>query len=309
MFDVGKLRDRLKKVWPSLFEADKPSRCIYHYTTYDVYEKIVSANALYSTHFLDLNDVKEFDIGFDYALGYLERRFGKESGWGHVRSSLLTLKAELRKASKLCLSCPWITSFTDAEDSIHHWMAYTDRNEGGVAIGFDETGLSEFVSAFNGRKCASRTGLFSGVVSFLCPCFYCESVEKADPRLDSILDILFEAEAVDCSADDAAERIYFALVLFASFTKHSTFAWEREWRLVTMNCGGVWNDDVVRIVGGKLRVAFGLEDPMPIKGLIRSLLASPHGSTRNYRHLIGRGVCNGVKAKIRRSHLPYCGGQ
>lgn len=296
----------IEKVWPMALSFDAADDQLYHYTSLDSFIAIYDSDKLYGTHYLDLNDDAEFKIGFDYACRYLKRRFEHEHNWNDVEILLKKANAMMRKLGVLNCSCPWITSFTSTCNSMPHWIAYTDRHAGGLAAGLSLTGLKDKVDEFN-RRHFENVGLFTGVAAFLLPCFYCEKPEKPDAQLDRLLDILFSDEMSVSAGNDCALQIYWGLMLFASFAKHRSFEWEKEWRLATFNFGGDWAPGVIKRIGGKMRVPFGVDKPIGIRELIKAVMVSPHNSKQNHRHLVSLKAGGNIQCEITRSGLPYNG--
>lgn len=119
-------------------EPPEPSeKTVYHYTSLAVLNEMCKESGdFFATHFMSLNDTHEFFLGVQIALEQLANcptlpvkiRNNYPSFQNDARDNIVWL---LRREG---LS-PWIVSFSKDPDSLSQWVAYTDRVQGGVAVG------------------------------------------------------------------------------------------------------------------------------------------------------------------------------
>ena len=267
MSPTNELDTYIKKHLGHLFPQGMDTCTLYHYTTVDTLEVLTRKDADFiCTYCAAMNDSAEFSIGIKLIKDYMGRHPG-------------TLDEEMGAALATFSSNPsfasWSMSFSRDGDSLNQWISYTDRTEGGVAIGFDLHDLNQRVHDLK-NKCG---------LMYVVPCLY---VGEHDKEIEDLLDFLFgEYRASLCSTIDRKSRIktsssekWISLtiaLIFASMVKDGSFRGEQEWRLVMLPC----DEDVVRdceFIAGKPRLRtrlFGVD--YELAQSIVDVVCSPHG--------------------------------
>ena len=116
-----------------------PPDVLYHYTTIETFEKILDKKTLRGTHYSQLNDRKEVEIGIQKLKESLEKLEIANS----VRNEVSAVISDISQEKINC----FITSFSTQGDLLSQWRAYTDFHNGGVAIGFKGSKLHCFESS------------------------------------------------------------------------------------------------------------------------------------------------------------------
>ena len=105
-------------------------RVIYHYTSVDVFEKMLHDDSdFYLSESSLLNDRKELYAGIEFLYRY-QRDKGRELFAGLPECFVLEYVGNPTEE-------PWVMCFSSDADSLGQWISYTDRQNGGVAVGFD----------------------------------------------------------------------------------------------------------------------------------------------------------------------------
>ena len=196
---------------------------------------------------------------------------------------------------------PWVMSFSCEKDSLNQWGMYTDRERGGVAVGFDVEQLGSAIDRWPG--CYSKEALTSDGEKGadkkfelrLLPCLYAETDEKLiqelfDMRLKPHADVfrrIGEASAAqEISADDFTCAII-PILEVSAIIKHEAFRNEKEVRLVLLPMTKSLSD--CGLIGGKPRwkthvyetrkEGHGNLKRKPLRGMIKEVVISPHGDT------------------------------
>lgn len=253
------------------------SRVLYHYTNIDALSAMTSKNADFMcTYCATMNDKAEFFTGLNVLEKYVSR----------YPSAVESLHmGAIREIAFQPQYAPWSLSFSAEGDSLNQWISYTDRNDGGVAIGFD---IARIYDAITQKK--SRTSIM-----FLAPCLYEKSHEK---EIGELFDFLFgsykeELVTLGCdsnhgtTASKARELVSLLVALmFASIVKDESFRLEHEWRLVLHPVDAERTRNYI-YVSGKPRLFselfgsdFGLADS------IKRIVCSPHGRSLDKARVI-----------------------
>lgn len=266
---------------------------LYHYTTIETFEKLVSKDAdLLCTHYMDLNDDVEFKKGYFY--------FRDHCGNEELKELLDKYWIVLRKLQRVHSDSTWIMSFSTERDSLSQWRAYTDRQRGGVAIGFCKTALEAAVSERNSKS-------HDGFSVALLPCLYYDSGD--DKRLDGLMAFLFK-NLPDGSSPTYDKELKAAIHLFASIVKDKSFEQEKEWRLIvqtedTKDCEGA------RVIADKARIPVGFtnDSDFRIGEMMQEVILSPHGNSRRLMHgvWLSKNLSKKLKYKTPTSKLPFVG--
>ena len=258
-----------------LFPRGTDSRKLYHYTTVDTFEVMTRRDADFiCTYCAAMNDSAEFSIGIKLIKDYMLRHPG-------------ALDAEMGDALGKLSSNPsfasWSMSFSRDGDSLNQWISYTDRKDGGVAIGFDLDDLNRRVHALK-----NKSGLM-----YIVPCLY---VGENDKDIKKLLDYLFSTyrEALmstargrgRCVNADSTKWISLTIALiFASMVKDGSFKGEHEWRLVMLPCDTDVRD--CEFIAGKPRLRTRLfGEGYGLAEHIVDVVCSPHGHQQHRAEMI-----------------------
>ena len=260
--------------FPGAISLDgKEVRPIYHYTSVDVFEKMLNDGAdFYLSESSLLNDSAEFQTGLKMLCEY-KKETGTDVFGGlapeHVEAWVQNPAEE-----------PWIMCFSADADSLGQWISYTDRAKGGVSVGFDISSLQHKIK--NGyAKWICEDKRF-GCPMYLVPCFYTKKDGLAIRRL---LDFMFgeyrQAALAHCTHDDVMTRrsiIMEIMLIFCSMIKHESFHSEKEWRLVFIP----HSEERIRqysFLGGKPRLRSRMfEHGGALRNEILDVVVSPHGT-------------------------------
>lgn len=262
---------------------------VYHYTTPEVFRRLMEANDdLLCTHYKDLNDSTEFELGLQVVLDYMY-----DKGWNiGLRKNVEALLEKCRLAD---LFVPWVTSFSRINDSLYQWNSYTDQDEGGYAIGFDFKKL---------RDCCVRSAEYS---TFVHQCCYL----GADEYYDALNKVFGSIDGLNIHSEinhpEVVSKVVNWCLAIAPILKHKGFFYEDEVRLVVQSNGGceLLREKIVNI-DKKRRIKSGLRDCFgSMRALIDHVVISPHGDSRKLERM-AKALC-GPELKIFKSSIPYKG--
>ena len=289
----------LKKIFPRKFPR-KGDRTLYHYTTADTFDKLVDEGGeLYCTHYMDLNDDAEFWKGFDYFRDWQKKHTAQESKEKAIECDryFSQLKTELKKVHKLYIDATWIMSFSTEKDSLSQWRSYTDRTNGGVAVGFSKNELENEIN-----KCRNENGFDVALL----PCIYYDS--GIDKRLDRLIDLLLES--IDKNKTNWHEELARAIYLFSSIVKDGSFRLEHEWRII-IQATNIEALKGAKVIGGKVRLPLGVgvNGERRVGMLMKEVLLSPHGNKNRLLHsvVLPKYSCDKLSYNVHSSKLPYNG--
>ena len=288
--------------FPSVINVGgKEVRPIYHYTSVDVFEKMLHVGAdFYLSESSLLNDSAEFKTGLRILDEY------KVKAGADVFEGLTLEHVESRVQNPA--DEPWIMCFSADPDSLGQWISYTDRAKGGVSVGFDISRLQNKIK--NGYAKWIREDKRFGCPMYLVPCFY---TKKDDRAILNLLDYMFgeyrHTALKNCPYCDLMSRrsiIMEIMLIFCSMIKHESFHAEKEWRLVFIPHS---EDRVLQysFLGGKPRLRSRMfEDNGMLRNEILDVVVSPYGtSTRAVGRLMRLW---GMRADLPRfSKSPYNG--
>lgn len=258
-----------------LFPKGNDARTLYHYTTVDTFEVMTRRDADFiCTYCAAMNDSAEFSIGIKLIRDYMRRHPG-------------TMDAEmgtaLGKLSQNPSFASWSMSFSRDGDSLNQWISYTDRKDGGVAIGFDLDDLNRRVHALKNKR-----GLM-----YIVPCLY---VGENDKDIEALLNYLFSTyrETLMTATrgrgrrgkDGSLKEVSLIIALiFASMVKDGSFKGEHEWRLVMLPCDTDVRD--CEFIAGKPRLRTRLfGDEYELAEHIVDVVCSPHGHQQHRAEMI-----------------------
>lgn len=267
------IEGRFKEKIPEEFERmGHRARALYHYTSIDVFEKMLHVDAdFYLSESSLLNDSKEFKTGLDYLFEYAK---------GHRLDLCGITKMKVESWSSNPADEPWVMCFTTEHDSLGQWMAYTDRHNGGVAVGFDFDKLSASTREAYRKWRTGENGF--GSLIFLVPCFY---VPLESEKVNELIRFMFgpyrDRQIALNSIDDDSFRPSLTMeliLILSSMIKHDSFRAEKEWRIVALPHS---EEKVAKyeFLGGKPRLKsriFGESEKL--RDAIVEVFRSPHGT-------------------------------
>lgn len=300
------LHKKVASAFPEKFKV----KVVYHYTTTPVAEIFLDSRKaqLYCTNAKALNDDQEYKLGIEYAEAHIAEVMNLDA------EVISEVKDMLKIVKDNDYRIPWVMSFSSARDLLSQWRAYTDKKNGGFAIGFSFAKVEELVERIVIEK--RKKSKMQYILHFL-PCFYL-NYESPDDMLevDKFFKLIFKeyytdviSKMVDISNPHAyAYSIVSFICIFAAFIKHSAFSEEREYRLMLQVLDKKYEKNV-EIVGGKprLRISKNLKSN-DVQSLISELWISPHGDVELLKSL-GRymNIREGSKIEMYNSNLPFNG--
>ncbi|MDB5288379.1 MAG: hypothetical protein JWR05_3328 [Mucilaginibacter sp.] len=114
------------------------SEIVYHYTSFESFQKIITTESLIATNVLYLNDTNEFKYGIDMFEFSLEEILKKKKTSKLIISIIEDIYNKIHESN---ISDNYVTCFSAEKDQLSQWQAYGDSGRG-VAIGFKVTSLS-----------------------------------------------------------------------------------------------------------------------------------------------------------------------
>lgn len=190
-------------------EATLPET-LWHYTTQQGLLGILESQSLWATKIHYLNDSSEFSHALKLAVEILDQRI--QDGATEQLHKLKSFRESIPRIDSVHVC---VASFSEDPDVLSQWRAYGGAS-GGYAIGFVPERLREL-----GRD----------QQLFLIKCKYAETEQSA--TINHLIDRCLSEP--DADPDLALKCWYFParLARLAPVLKNSTFAEEREWRLVS----------------------------------------------------------------------------
>jgi hypothetical protein len=203
----------------------KPTTTLYHYTSQNGLQGILSGKCIWASHVRHLNDLTEYSLAFKLAETMIE---SDESFKKDIPKLLTHLEFLRSQAKKLNV---YVTSFTEHRNKLSQWRGYC-QNGIGYNIGFCPQTLL--------RTCAKLPE--QGITSLLTKCVYKES--DIEPHISSSINILKDllnksictspAEGFDLYKE-LLYRFTMAIAIRAARLKHDGFEEECEWRIVVID--------------------------------------------------------------------------
>jgi Protein of unknown function (DUF2971) len=203
------------------FDPKQPTK-VWHYTSVENFEKILSSQQLWFTHVSSLSDASEVARVADMAKAVLDASLQSDGIASRVARMLSVLRAGL--LSNRSQSIWYTASFSELADSAMHWREY-GQNFSGVGVEFDAKELLRFLSP------GPNDRLMMGPIIYDTP-----------STLDFMSKLVAFATDNFCSdfhrvEDDQQAAISFVSAwgkhaeVFSVLSKQEQFANEREWRL------------------------------------------------------------------------------
>lgn len=203
--------------------SKRPPRLLYHYTSSSGLLGILKSKSIWATSIRFLNDSTEFSLALKIAQEVIQDRI--EGARNNFDRGLYNVLKE-RLAGEEGHGEVYVSSFTEDGDQLSQWRAYSPPS-GGFAIGFRSKSLTDLTGANPDR--------------FLARCTYDESSQKELIRrlVQTVAQFAEESNAHNQMSHDRVFRESFKrlgrlLPLIAPALKDSSFAEEREWRLVRL---------------------------------------------------------------------------
>jgi hypothetical protein len=251
-----------------LLQSQGPNH-LYHYTGPSGAIGILKSQTLWAGRPADMNDASEQALAQRLALEMLSQlQFPPRSyGEGMVQYAIERLSGFWR--TERTASRTYTVSLTSQKDSLEQWRAYCPRS-GGVALGFPMSHL---------RKVAAAQGFL------LTPCVYDAHTHRAivEQVVQFHLEVWDKRRPLDSPRQGISSHLVRAFIAdldrFAPLLKHSSFAAEREWRLISPLVTELSRDGIIHV---------------PSEGGIKmfrqfSILTTDH---RVIEHAIGSGLTN-----------------
>ncbi len=282
---------------------------LYHYTDAEGLKGIVESRTIWATHAGFLNDIAEIEHG----KAIFKRDFYPLLGGGFGGREGELWAAMMSHVDERLGHVAWISSFTELNDDLSQWRAYSRR--GGYAVGFSLADLRSALNAedFRLSPCeydsapvissliglANRTHLaFEGL-----PYTYRERLKQENERRATTgIQPMTEAEYMAQLGRDLGNEISDAIAA----RKHPSFRAEREWRAVRFAaCEEV---DVQFRTRGPTIVPFSRVPLGPAALPIRAIVASPGLDERTFAGLEFFIRCHAATlpdVEVVRSGSPY----
>ena len=234
-----------------------PLGVIWHYTSVDVFERILMGELAFS-HYRFMNDSAEIEYGRQL----LERIEQEDSSLDKIVSDDLFKKINLFKnVYMFCLS-------RDG-DNLYQWRSYTPK--GGVAIGFCRPDLFSAIQDYMRRHKWLAHSMFD-----LCRCHYSE---KSVRKVVSSLAHKAKNKASLCSCDKNISLYMIKVLRVWLSQKNPSFKEEQEERFLIVED----KRDHIQIINGKPMIV--LSDSRISKSISHVRL-SPHGDKEHNRLLV-----------------------
>lgn len=269
----SRVDDMIRQYLKADGKPPKPSdRIIYHYTSLDVLNEMCKENGdLFCTHFMSLNDSQEFFLGVNLVINKLPTILSpseiRQYKLEHFQENAYNEMLQMLRTESIA---PWVTSFSADPDSLYQWVAYTDRKQGGMAIGFDITLLNKHVSLVQDNPKLNHV-----IGCRLEKCQYVDST-SLDAHIRNVI-VSWLAGSTSSKKTNTKASIFAAIYILASTIKNQSFSQEKESRLIMIPTRKEGSRRY-KFVGGKPRIAtefFGTKHKLA--KAISSVVISPHG--------------------------------
>lgn len=247
---------------------------LYHYTSVDALQKIYVSRKLHATHAAYLNDGSEIGLGLQILIGEIEAAAAEMAGrqrdllaWLHQRVQL-----EMLGFPPVFMLC-----FSERRNTLSQWRSYTPLGNG-VCIGFNHQLLIE-------RATRAQWEWFS--------CSYTEANHRKWMRayLGRFSNVCKETDQglkLEDFAIGVWEKCLRTLYVCAAHVKHSAFAEEREWRLVSPPT--MTQDKSVKFRAGRHSlvpyIEFELTDEKQVDLPLREIVIGPTPRPEAARHAV-----------------------
>ena len=257
--DPFQVRDFLM-AYSKVSDGTGMSECCYHYTTADVLKEFLKEDGdILCTHCRTLNDSREFVAGIDLLVSYMKVR-----NWN---LDLITrIENQMKGFAQFDLGMPWIFSLSIYNDSLFQWSNYTDRRNGGYAIGF---AVNSFVQLAEKRIVKGNQNPQYPVSTFFLPCLYL-GIDDGFRWLDDFFKECYDSGVVHAPyiEDRQINKVFVLASVVPMFIKDKSFFIEGEYRLVLEPNFDEAYKDVVSLAG-RPRLRARVKDDI---GLVRDAI-------------------------------------
>ena len=246
------------------------SECCYHYTTVNVLEEFLKDDGdILCTHCRTLNDSSEFAAGVELLASYMKVR-----NWNQDLATRII--NQMNGFAPFDLGMPWIFSLSIYNDSLFQWINYTDRQNGGYAVGFAVDSLLQMTEK---RVVKANQNLRHMVSTFFLPCLYL-GIDDGFKWLDDFFKECYDSGVVYAlRVEDWQVNNVFALVsVVPMFVKEKSFFFEGEWRLILEPNFDDAYKEVVSLAGRPRMKAHIKDEVGLLRDTIKSVIVSPHGN-------------------------------
>ena len=249
-----------------------PNEILYHYTKIDTLRKILETKKLRGTHYSQLNDWKEIQIGIELLTQALN--LWRNSITPDKFDEISQMIADFKSKKEKCYS----TSFSTKDDLLSQWRAYTDNHKGGVAIGFYSIDLRNLKS----DQCS------------LLPCSY--TTKDGSLKIPSSI---FKIESLNPKGTRIIDTGLPELIQIMTSIKHYGYFEEQEWRLVSV----LKEKSKENTINRKRYIEYDID-----KSMIKEIIISPHGDQEQIHseiiNLKSEGLVH-ADCDIKLSSIPY----
>ena len=227
------------------------AKCVYHYTHADVLEKFLDDDGDFlCTHCRSLNDGGEFIVGASHFIDYM-----KDRNWN--QELIVRVTKQISGFAQYDLSMPWIFSFSWYNDSLSHWSNYTDRKDGGYAIGFSVDKLMDLELR---RADKANENIKYPVFTYYLPCIYV-GIDDVFAEFDKFFqEHINSGEVYSARIDNhLVTEVMCKALMVAAVVKDRSFYTEGESRLVI---SANYDEAYTRIksIGGRARMPVLVKD-------------------------------------------------
>lgn len=258
--------------------TSNPPELLYHYTTFGVWEALASGKAdLCCTDFHELNDTREYYFGLKCIKRALKAHFenDKSNGVDELCKKFGEMASLLKGLDRFYLYSPWVFSLSAARDSLHQWVAYTDKNVGGVALGISRTKLEKHLEHFRANERAAGRNCHCELL----PCLYVKQdggfyINRCKVDFIKIFETLHDLFCKDKGEENGIQLV---ILLLASIIKDYPFADEDEWRVI-LQYESLGDLSLADVVGGKLRMPFLLRNADMMFDCVKEVMSAPHAN-------------------------------
>jgi hypothetical protein len=196
--------------------SGSPQKTLYHYTTQVGLLGIVTGKEIWATHTQYLNDQREYRHAIDLVAIEIDRRTHDESD-GDTQTILWKMVEGLEgiESTNVC-----VCSFSEDQDSLSQWRAYGGSTSG-YAIGFNPKFLATIVKRER---------------FYLAPCLYDPKLQEGIVRalVQEVLDENLERKrGGEWPILPPGGNLTAYLHRYAPILKDSSFAQEKEWRIIS----------------------------------------------------------------------------
>lgn len=276
---------------------------LYHYTTLDSLKKILDASStvLRATHYSQMNDWKEIEIGYEILYDKLqaEKPFENEK-------VIFDLLNEIKNKMKHC----YLISFSKNADTLSQWRAYTSTASGGVCIGFYSKSLQTdretfYLSPCSYTKCINSSSLIDcgsiiDIAKYRVSNEGQKNIEIQSKKDEMSIQLLLayggKLTTINCLDD---------LEAFVTTVKHHGFYEEQEWRLIAVRPNIKKYPEKLSDKNKRF-----IEFPFKPVSAISKIIISPHGDKNKIRNVIecykNKGILS-EDCEVIDSQIPYRG--